>query len=49
MDTGYIEMFFVNLGDFFGLDWVFREKVKNRGIMIPGQKSARRGTRRNGC
>lgn len=32
---GYIEMFFVNLGDFFGLDWWFREKFKDR-IMPPG-------------
>lgn len=34
--TGYVEMFFVNLGDFFGLDWFFRGLVKDRGIMIPG-------------
>ena len=32
---GYIEMFFVNLGDFFGLDWWFRAKVKDRA-MLPG-------------
>lgn len=32
---GYIEMFFVNMGDFFGLDWLFREKMISR-IMIPG-------------
>lgn len=34
--TGYVEMFFVNLGDFFGLDWWFRAKCRDRGIMIPG-------------
>ncbi|MDO5424622.1 MAG: hypothetical protein Q4F41_12930 [Eubacteriales bacterium] len=34
--TGYVEMFFVNLGDFFGLDWFFRGLVKDKGIMIPG-------------
>lgn len=28
-------MFFVNLGDFFGLDWWFRAKVKDR-TMLPG-------------
>ena len=33
--TTYIEMFLVNLGDFFGLDWWFREKMKDR-IMILG-------------
>lgn len=33
--TAYIEMFFVNIGDFFGLDWFFREKFKDR-TMIPG-------------
>ena len=36
--TTYIEMFFVNLGDFFGLDWWFREKMKDR-IMIPGTEN----------
>lgn len=34
--TGYVEMFFVNLGDFFGLDWFFRGLVKDKGIMIAG-------------
>ncbi len=34
--TGYVEMFFVNLGDFFGLDCFFRGLVKDKGIMIPG-------------
>lgn len=34
--TGYVEMFFINLGDFFGLDWFFRGLVKDKGIMIPG-------------
>lgn len=34
--TGYAEMFFVNLGDFFGLDWFFRGLVKDKGIMILG-------------
>ncbi|MCM1100023.1 MAG: hypothetical protein NC079_04830 [Clostridium sp.] len=34
--TGYVEMFFINLGDFFGLDWFFREIVKKKGLMIPG-------------
>lgn len=37
---GYIEMFFVNLGDFFGLDWWFRVKFKDR-IMIPGTERCR--------
>lgn len=37
--TGYIEMFFVNLGDFFGLDWFFRGLMKNKGIMIPGTEN----------
>ncbi len=30
-------MFFINLGDFFGLDWLFREKVKDK-TMIPGME-----------
>ena len=34
--TGYVEMFFINLGDFFGLDWFFREIVKKKRLMIPG-------------
>lgn len=34
--TEYVEMSFVNLGDFFGLDCFFRGLVKDRGIMIPG-------------
>ncbi|MBO5283073.1 MAG: hypothetical protein J6B43_08125 [Lachnospiraceae bacterium] len=34
--TGYVEMFFINLGDFFGLDWFFRGLVKDKGIMIAG-------------
>ena len=33
--TGYIEMFFINLGDFFGLDWWYRGAIKDK-IMIPG-------------
>ncbi|WP_167958737.1 hypothetical protein [Anaerosporobacter faecicola] len=32
---GYIEMMFVNIGDFFGLDWFFRKKLKDK-IMITG-------------
>lgn len=34
--TGYAEMFFVNLGDFFGLDWFCRGLAKDKGLMIPG-------------
>ncbi len=33
--TGYIEMLFINLGDFFGLDWWYRGAIKDK-IMIPG-------------
>ncbi len=33
--TGYIEMFFVNLGDLIGLDYFFR-KISMKKIMIPG-------------
>ena len=33
--TGYIEMFFINLGDFIGLDYFFRKINLNR-VMIPG-------------
>ena len=33
--TGYIEMMFVNLGDFIGLDYWFR-KVNLDRVMIPG-------------
>ena len=33
--TAYIEMMFINLGDFFGLDWLFRSRMKER-IMISG-------------
>ena len=38
--TGYIEMFFVNLGDFFGLDWWYRGAIKDK-IMIPGTEHCR--------
>ena len=38
--SGYIIMFFVNLGDFFGLDWFFRSKVKEK-IMIPGTEECK--------
>ena len=38
--TGYIEMFFINLGDFFGLDWWYRGAIKDR-IMIPGTEHCR--------
>ena len=31
--VGYIEMFFVNLGDLIGLDWLFREKYKEKLII----------------
>ncbi|MCM1543211.1 MAG: hypothetical protein NC121_18415 [Blautia sp.] len=34
--TGCVEMFFVNLGDFFGLDLLFRGIVKRKGLMPPG-------------
>lgn len=34
--TGYVEMFFINLGDFFGLDWFFRGLAKDKRIMLPG-------------
>ena len=33
--TGYIEMMFINMGDFLGLDWLYREKLLDR-LMIPG-------------
>ena len=33
--TGYIEMMFVNLGDFFGLDLFFR-KISIKKVIIPG-------------
>ena len=33
--TAYIEMMFIDLGDFFGLDFLFRSRMKAR-IMIPG-------------
>ncbi len=33
--TGYIEMMFINLGDFIGLDYWFR-KVSMNKVMIPG-------------
>ena len=33
--TGYIEMMFINMGDFLGLDWLYREKLLDR-VMIPG-------------
>ena len=32
--TGYVEMFFVKLGDFFGLDLLFRGVVKKKGLML---------------
>lgn len=38
--TSYIEMFVVNLGDFFGLDCFLREKSKNR-IMIKGTENCK--------
>lgn len=31
---GYIEMFFINLGDFFGLDWWLRAKCKERVVIL---------------
>lgn len=33
--TGYIEMFFINMGDFWGLDYWYRGAIKDR-ITIPG-------------
>ena len=33
--TGYIEMFFINMGDLWGLDFWYRGAVKDK-IMIPG-------------
>lgn len=33
--TGYLEWLFVNFGDFFGLDLIFREKLGNR-LVLPG-------------
>ena len=33
-------MFFINLGDFFGLDWWYRGAIKDK-IMIPGTEHCR--------
>ena len=33
--TGYIQWFFVNLGDFFGLDWYLLQKMGKR-LQLPG-------------
>lgn len=33
--TGYLEWLFVNFGDFFGLDLIFREKMGDR-LVLPG-------------
>lgn len=38
--TGYIEMFFINLGDFIGLDYFFRKINLNR-VMIPGTENCK--------
>lgn len=33
--TGYVEWLFIDFGDFFGLDLLFREKMGNR-LVLPG-------------
>lgn len=38
--TGYIEMFFINMGDFWFLDVWFREKFKDK-LMIPGTENCK--------
>ena len=38
--TGYIEMFFVNMGDLIGLDWFFRKQFKDK-IMIKGTEQCK--------
>lgn len=38
--TGYIEMFFINLGDLFGLDYWFRGVTRDK-IMIPGTENCK--------
>ncbi|MGN0655693.1 MAG: hypothetical protein ACI4KR_02785 [Ruminiclostridium sp.] len=39
--TAYIEMFFINLGDFFGLDWLLREKMKEKlKKTVPGKEDS---------
>ena len=38
--TAYIEMFFVNLGDLIGLDWIFKDRFKDK-IMIPGTEQCK--------
>lgn len=38
--TGYVEMFFINLGDLLGLDYWFRGVTRDK-IMIPGTEKCK--------
>lgn len=38
--AGYIEMMFLNIGDLIGLDWLFKDKFKDK-IMIPGTENCK--------
>lgn len=44
--TAYIQMMLINLGDFFGLDWCFREKMGSR-LELPGTEGNELYSRRN--
>lgn len=44
--ASYIQMFLVNLGDFFGLDWFLREKMGTR-LQLPGTEGSELYSRRN--
>ncbi|MBQ8556103.1 MAG: hypothetical protein IJ438_09570 [Clostridia bacterium] len=44
--TTYVQMMLVNLGDFFGLDWYFREKMGHR-LELPGTEGNELYSRRH--
>ena len=44
--TAYVQMMLINLGDFFGLDWFFREKMGRR-LELPGTEGSELYCRRS--
>lgn len=43
--TAYVQMMLINLGDFFGLDWFFRERMGRR-LELPGTEGSEMYSRR---